>query len=773
MGAEVALASALGLAFFSVLSIPLAAVDGALLPALLLAGAGIAAVLAMFRFWGVAYAVPASVAGLLAYDWFYVPPTHPHAFPSAESLADLCVFVAVSVLIGQLAARASRLADTSERAHTELAGEQAALRRVATLVAQGVPARRLLTAVAEEAATLLDVDGAWIEFYDGEDVVKAAEWSGPGKDPPTFDRVKVAEAPVAAAVRRSGAVVRIDDFEDIQPTTVFAEKPRAMSLVGAPITVEGSIWGLMLAWSQDSRLPPDSEAQLTAFTELVATAIANTDARVQVQRLADEQAALRRVATLVAEGLAPAEVFAAVAEEVGRLLGVDSTHLARYEPDGTVTSIGSWSLDGIHRPVGTRVPLDGTSVTGLVFDTGRPARLDDYERASDEIATIIQEMGVTSSVGAPIVVDGRPWGALIASSTNPEPLPADTESRIARFAELVATAISNTEARTETRRLAEEQAALRRVATLVAEAAPPDELFDAVAAEVGGLLGADVASLARREGDAGRQMAIWAAVGDPPNYEGTWELEPDSLITIVTSTGQPARVHHPYTSRGTAVARAREQLGLVWSVGSPIVVEGRIWGALMVHATDDEPLPPETEAHLEQFTDLVATAIANSQARSDLAASRGRIVAAADEERRRVVRDLHDGAQQRLVHTVVILNMAQTALAEEREDAGDLVSEALQHAKAATDELRELAHGILPSVLTDGGLRGGVGALASRMPVPSRERRLGRSPSAHRRGDGLFRRRGGADERRKTRTSKPCGGHRAARERHAPRPGAG
>ena len=186
----------------------------------------------MFRFWGVAYAVPAAMAGLLAYDWYYVPPTHPDAFPGAESLADLCVFVAVGVLIGQLAAGDRRRADTSERARTELAGEQAALRRVATLVAQGVPARRLLTAVAEEAATLLDVDGAWIEFYDGEDVVKAAEWSRPGKDPPTFDRVKVAEAPVAAAVRRTGAVVRIDDFEDIQPTTVFAEKPRAMSLVG-------------------------------------------------------------------------------------------------------------------------------------------------------------------------------------------------------------------------------------------------------------------------------------------------------------------------------------------------------------------------------------------------------------------------------------------------------------------------------------------------------------------------------------------------------------
>jgi signal transduction histidine kinase len=572
--------------------------------------------------------------------------------------------------------------------------------------------------VAEEAATLLDVDGAWIEFYDGEDVVKAVEWSRPGKHPPTFDRVKLADAPVAAAVRRSGATVRIDDFEDIQPTTIFAETPGAMSVAGAPIMVEGRQWGLMLAWSQDSRLPPDTETQLTAFTELVATAIANTDARVQVQRLADEQAALRRVATLVAEGVAPTDVFGAVAEEVGRLLRVDSTHLARYELDGTVTSVGSWSSDGSHRSVGARVPLDGTSVTGLVFNTGRPARLDDYERASDEIATIIQEMGVRSSVGAPIVVDGQPWGALISSSTQPSPLPSDTESRIARFAALVATAISNTEARTETRRLAEEQAALRRVATLVAEAVPPEELFNGVVTEVGGLLGADFATMMRFEPDKLRLMAIWSAAGEPAAVEGIWPLEPEGLTGTIAKTGQPARVAHRESAPGTSAAIVRDQFGLMWTVGSPIVVAGRLWGALMVHSTHDEPPPVETEAHLEQFTDLVATAIANSQARSDLAASRGRIVAAADDERRRVVRDLHDGAQQRLVHTVVILNMARTALAEEREDAADLVSEALQHAEAATGELRELAHGILPSVLTDGGLRAGVGALASRMPLP-------------------------------------------------------
>jgi len=121
---------------------------------------------------------------------------------------------------------------------------------------------------------------------------------------------------------------------------------------------------------------------------------------------------------------------------------------------------------------------------------------------------------------------------------------------------------------------------------------------------------------------------------------------------------------------------------------------------------------------MAQFTELVATAISNVQARSDLAASRARIVATADEERRRVVRDLHDGAQQRLVHTIVTLKLARRALRRNGQEAAALVDESLKHAETATDELRELAHGILPSTLTHGGLRSGVRALATRMAIP-------------------------------------------------------
>jgi K+-sensing histidine kinase KdpD len=339
LGAEVALAFACGLAFFAAVAVPLVLADRRFLPVVGLGIACIAGVVAILRFWGVAYAVAVAVASLLAYDWFYVPPLHPHAFPDAESLVDLLVFLAVGAVVGVLAARAGRRAETSEVARSELASEQAALRRVATLVADGVPPNRVFAAVAQEATTLLDVDGAWIEFYEGEDVVNAAEWSRPGKTPPTFDRGRVEDAPVAAAVRRSGGVERVDDLESIQPTTGFTGEPRVMSLVGAPIMVEGDLWGLLLAWAPDAPLPQDAEAHLTAFTELVGTAISNAAARAQMRRLADEQAALRRVATLVAEGAPPPEVFAAVAREVGLLLGVDSTHMGRYESDGTAVGV--------------------------------------------------------------------------------------------------------------------------------------------------------------------------------------------------------------------------------------------------------------------------------------------------------------------------------------------------------------------------------------------------------------------------------------------------
>jgi signal transduction histidine kinase len=337
------------------------------------------------------------------------------------------------------------------------------------------------------------------------------------------------------------------------------------------------------------------------------------------------------------------------------------------------------------------------------------------------LAAIARQRGLRSGAGAPIVVDGRLWGVIVASSREAR-LPAGTEERIGQFTELVATAISNVEARAEVGRLAEEQAALRRVATLVARGVPSGQLFGAVTEEVGRLLGADLAGMIRYEPDAMvTPVAAWSAAGAHPALPERWPTEQGDPATLVATTRRAARIDDWSGVPGPIAAFIRD-LGISSSVGSPILVEGRLWGALAIHTKQPQPLPADTEARLENFTELVATAISNIQARNEVAASRARIVAATDDERRRVVRDLHDGAQQRMVHTIITLKGAQRAMQSEERDAPALLAEALGHAEHATAELRELAHGILPTVLTHRGLEEGVEALASRMPVPVENR---------------------------------------------------
>jgi signal transduction histidine kinase len=266
--------------------------------------------------------------------------------------------------------------------------------------------------------------------------------------------------------------------------------------------------------------------------------------------------------------------------------------------------------------------------------------------------------------------------------------------------------------------LAQEQAALRRVATTVARESPAQEIFARVAEELGLLLAADCAAIQRFEPDGyGTVVGVWGDVDDGDRLGRGWKLEGDNVGALVYRTGLPARFDDYEKATGLIGASARKA-GLSSAVGGPIFVNGRLWGELEAATSRPAPMPAEAELRIEQFAELLATAISNIQARSDLAASRARIVATADEERRRVVRDLHDGAQQRLVHTIVTLKMARRSLQQNGHDAAALVDEALDHAQTATDELRELAHGILPAVLTRGGLRAGVRALTSRTSIP-------------------------------------------------------
>ena len=457
--------------------------------------------------------------------------------------------------------------------------------------------------------------------------------------------------------------------------------------------------------------------------------VVRVPSRAAGSKMAEEQAALRRVATLVARGVLQDELFAAVNEEIGWLVGADPTSLMRFEADDTVTLVAAWSAADADFPIGARRPVDDELRS--LRDGGRAVRFGPMELPLDgPFVEEAQQLAIRSAVGVPIVVDGRVWGVAFAASTREEPFAEDTETRLAQFTELLATAISNTEARADASRLAEEQAALRRVATLVAHESSPPEVSAAVAKEVAGLLGVENMRMVRYEADA--TVTVVAEWGEPDAAFPVGSRLPlggKNIASQVLRTERPARIE--YTEATGAVGAYARSMGSRSAVGAPIVVDGRLWGVMVATSPEAGSLPADTESRLENFTDLVATAISNTEAREEVAASRARIVAATDEERRRVVRDLHDGAQQRLVHTIITLKLARRAVQHEREDATALLTEALDHAEQATAELRELAHGILPAAVTQGGVRAGVDALASRMPVPVENGvSVGRLPAA-------------------------------------------
>jgi PAS domain S-box-containing protein len=463
---------------------------------------------------------------------------------------------------------------------------------------------------------------------------------------------------------------------------------------------------------------PDGRGAVVAFTDIEDRLHAEELRSEHEAILAAREASLRRIAARVAEGAASAEVFAAIAREVAGVLGVSLVAVWRYESDGTGTVVGAWSEPPHLLEVGSRWPLDDTVIIARVRETGRPARSDDLADVHGTVADIVQEARIRSAAGAPIVVDGDVWGVMAAGGTQGERLPDRIEDRLAGFTELVATTISNSASREELARLADEQAALRRVATLVAREAPPAEVFAAVAEELGRLLDVAATRLVRYEQDeTATIVSSWGRLADEVPVGTRLPLGGYNVISLVARTGRPARIDN-YAEATGPIADYGRRLNARGAVGGPIVVAGRCWGAMIVSSREAEPLPAGTEAWIEEFAELVATAIANVQARTDLAASRARVVAAADEERRRVVRDLHDGAQQRLVHTVITMKLARRALQHGDGSASALVTEAIEHAEQATADMRELAHGILPAVLTRGGLRAGVQALASRMPVP-------------------------------------------------------
>jgi signal transduction histidine kinase len=434
----------------------------------------------------------------------------------------------------------------------------------------------------------------------------------------------------------------------------------------------------------------------------------------------EERAALRRVALLAARGAPPEEMFAAVTAEIGRLLDVSQAVACRYDADKTVTSVGRWNAADA-TPWGDlyTTPLGGRNVSTLILETGRPARVD-YSQATGPLAKLVRGHGGRSGAGVPINVEGRLWGHIIVISEGEAPLPADAEARLEGFTELVGTAIANAQARVELRAYADEEAALRRVATLVAGGAPPAKVFAAVTEEIGRVMSAEFAGMKRYDTDGTvTAVGLWSRADTPSPWAvgDRWTLGGRNVSTLVRQTGKPARIENYDEGTGMLadVARAR---GFRSAAGAPIHVAGRLWGLVIVGSTRSASLPGDAEVRLAAFTELTRTAIANAEAQAALAASRARILAAGDEARRRIERDLHDGAQQRLVTVALQLRELQATAPPEAVGLAGRLDGVVAGLDAALAELREIARGIHPTLLSQGGLGPAMAALARRCPIP-------------------------------------------------------
>ena len=267
--------------------------------------------------------------------------------------------------------------------------------------------------------------------------------------------------------------------------------------------------------------------------------------------------------------------------------------------------------------------------------------------------------------------------------------------------------------------LVREHAALRRVATLVAREPSPSEVFAAVTREAGALLGAQRATLLRVESpEWAVVVASWSDGVEPPVPVGhRGPLDGRGILGQMLRTARPVRIED-FDEVGGAVAALMRRLGIRSGAGGPIVLGGRVWGALSAIWPDGEAMPAGAEDRVAAFAELVSYAIENAETRDELAASRARLVEAADEVRRRIERDLHDGAQQRLVAAALELSLLDRRLDRDPDEARPILARAREQLDYGLGELRDLARGIHPAVLSERGLQAALGALVRRMPLP-------------------------------------------------------
>jgi signal transduction histidine kinase len=274
------------------------------------------------------------------------------------------------------------------------------------------------------------------------------------------------------------------------------------------------------------------------------------------------------------------------------------------------------------------------------------------------------------------------------------------------------------ESRSALARLADEQAALKRVAILVARGTPSEQVFEAVTEEVGRLLSFDMTHMCRYEPDNTMTfVATWTKGTEGIRLGSRWPLEGQNLATLVFETGRSVRIDS-YADASGPLGVVAQNTGIRSAVGSPIIVEGRLWGMMGAASSIEQALPWDSEARLASFTELVAMAVANAESRAELKASRARIITATDEARLRIERDLHDGIQQQLVSLLLELRSAQATVPAEMEELRAHHARMERGLDSVLTELREISRGIHPAILTNSGLGPALRTLARRAALP-------------------------------------------------------
>jgi signal transduction histidine kinase len=582
-----------------------------------------------------------------------------------------------------------------------------ALRRVATLIAQGAEPIVVFRTIAREAARILDGPGVGVFRFDEHAGILTKICGADAGYTVTPDGTTSLAADSPVPLSRQAPPPRMDDWTDVPGNA--AARHRSLGLgpvLGVPILVGDVLWGYVTAYVADGETLPDCAPRLAEFTELMAIAIANIQARDELRALADVQGALRRVATLVAQGAEPQAVFKSVAFEASKMLRVGAVSLVRYNPDTRLfTKIFGTHGDRSPVPDGESWGLPDCPEGALILETGGPVRIDDWTSIPGPVAAGHRERGFGQCVAAPILIEDRIWGHIAAFGEVDEVLPPSAQTRLTEFTQLMAAAIANVQVRDELRSLAERQgAALRRVATLVAQQAPQGTIFDAVAVEASHALGVARVDVGRCDPD-GELTLLGSTRPGPSGAAGAGDF-PDGArraAATVLRTGKVARVDDAGTGEFCSV------------VGAPILVDGEIWGVIAVLAPD--PLPPHVPTRLTDFTHLVASSISNVHARDNLIASRARIVAASDETRRRIERNLHDGIQQRMVALALGLRAVQA-----RQQLPPAAQAGLDEVAADLDEvleeIRVFSQGLHPALLSRSGLAAALRELARRSPVP-------------------------------------------------------